>query len=173
MIFRYIEMTFITAPYEYFDGCRDSALCKDGRRCLSGNECTDCTLGRCIQLAKVKNSKGFSYSKQGGRCNFCSMMQLTTLQTDRYWTVYTRTGNLGLEIDTFEWILNILWFFEIANVSTIFSSEIKIRLMLQSKQRVCQRLLKWQRGHQNYGRFLRAKKRRKQIVKYRVKLDPK
>ena len=78
-----------------------------GKRCVSETECSDCTFGKCIQLAKEKNSEGFSYSmKPGGTssCRLCTVEQLSTLETmvatdnddDKFgnnWAVYKKSGN--------------------------------------------------------------------------------
>ena len=44
------------------------------------------------KLAKQKQSDGFSYSHRG-ICKLCTMDQLETLQTEKYWGVYERIGN--------------------------------------------------------------------------------
>ena len=97
-------MTISADPYEYYEGCKDGQNCKEGKRCISANQCTNCTFGRCIQLAKETNSEGFSYSNtelsgtfQDGthgssQCKLCTNEQLATLVTEKNWVVYKRAG---------------------------------------------------------------------------------
>ena len=94
---------FFVEDYEYFRGCNDihgKGNCRDkGKRCPSERQCTDCTLGKCIQLAKEKYSEGFSYTKKFDRttyCSLCTLEQLGKLETDDYSVVYKRTGKLQI-----------------------------------------------------------------------------
>ena len=66
-------------------------FCTDGQKCLSLNECTDCTFGKCIQLAKEKNSKGFSYSTNK-ECKLCANEHFANLREEEGWAVYARKG---------------------------------------------------------------------------------
>ena len=101
-------------PYEYFGGCKDAhrtGHCQEeGKRCGSSNQCIDCTFGKCIQLAKERNSEGFSYFKRSdgdSYCSLCTTYQLRTLQTDAFWVVYKRPGNLlmGLLMSSLYFVL--------------------------------------------------------------------
>ena len=85
--------------YKYIRGCKDIhrlGLCTSmGRSCASENKCVDCTFGKCIQLAKEKDSKGFSYSKRPNGtsyCRLCTMEQLRRPQDDFYSVVYQKIG---------------------------------------------------------------------------------
>ena len=96
---------FFIDPYEYFGGCKDvdrNGHCREeGKRCGSNSECTDCTLGKCIQLAKEKYSEGFSYlmkSDGASYCSLCTIEQLDSLQTDAFWTVYKKPGNVLMDL---------------------------------------------------------------------------
>lgn len=87
----------LTDPYEYFTGYQglleDGKAGQEGKRCLSPSECmgSSCEFGKCIQLAKERYSAGFSYSVQK-ECRLCTIVQLTALETQKYWAVYRRTG---------------------------------------------------------------------------------
>ena len=72
-------------PYEYFQGCktvRNGECLEEGQSCVSENQCTNCTFGKCIQLAKQRYSIGFSYSRQTYSCKLCTLDQLDTLQKE-------------------------------------------------------------------------------------------
>ena len=98
-----LSIAFFKAPYEYFRGCKDIhglGFCtEEGERCVTENQCSNCTFGKCIQLAKDKDSKGFSYSKKldgTSHCKLCTIKQLGTLQKEHHWVVYKISGNLRL-----------------------------------------------------------------------------
>ena len=82
-----------TAPYEHSGGCRDSPFCYNGQRCIADDECNNCTFGECIQLAKQKNSAGFSYSAER-KCKLCTNEKLDNLEEEKYWAVYSKKGKL-------------------------------------------------------------------------------
>ena len=94
-----INYLFFQDPYEYFEGCyqaRRGYCIGEGKRCVSDNQCTNCTFGKCIQLAKEKDSEAFSYSKLPNgtsACKLCTTEQLGTLQTEAQWAVYKKSGN--------------------------------------------------------------------------------
>ena len=81
-----------------------------GKRCVSENECTNCSYGLCLQLANKKDSEGFSYSTKpdgASSCNLCTIEQLDTLQTmfvfdddefSNHWAVYRRSGNVTVDV---------------------------------------------------------------------------
>ena len=85
------------APYEHSGGCQDRTYCMQGLRCISKDECSKCTLGQCIQLAKENDASGFSYSPERN-CRLCTTEKLKNLEKQKYWAVYRRRGNQSLGI---------------------------------------------------------------------------
>ena len=115
------QLPFFKDPYKQWRGCKDSdtlGSCMpkkelDGERCVSEDQCTNCTFGKCVQLSKYKDSAGFSYTKKpdgNSFCKLCTIGHLETLKKELYGTVYKKFGNFRETVTVFFISYNIGWY---------------------------------------------------------------